>query len=155
MTRPVYQMCLQIGPNHSYGYVFPSETNDVTVSPVFTIPLAEGEDGNSITRERYELLGTLKREVERYTLRHDGEVFLLEHKNLNNPIRFAIYYPFDPLAQRSYLYIRSFPYNGLKKDAVQPYTHFVPIMPIDIHVMDEVCQSHGMVFVWKTDVFGG
>lgn len=154
MVRPVYQMCLGLGPDHAYGYIFPSETaKDLVSSPVFTIPLKAGDDGRGITKETYELAGTLNKKLETYTLQHDGEVFFIRHEELKKPIRFAFYYPFDPLAQLYYPYIRSFPYVGKKLDVIQPYTHFVPIMPVDIQLMDAACEKRGMVFVGKTDVF--
>ena len=153
MGRPVFHMCLEIHSKHTYGYVFPSEVDESYVSTVFTIPLEEGEGGEDIIKHTYELLGTLKGEEETYALQHVGELFVLSHPNLARPIRFSIYNPYDPLGQRTYPFIRSFPYVGQKKDVVEPYTHFVPVMPIDVQIMDEVCEKYGMVFVGKTDLF--
>jgi len=142
-----------MSPEYTYGYIFPSEVGESYVSTVFAIPLEAGESGEGITKQSYELPGILEGKEEVYTLQHVGEVFVLMHERLKQPIRFSIYYPFDPLGQRTYPYVRTFPYVGSKGDLVKPYTHFVPIMPIDVQIMDEACEKQGMIFVGKTDVF--
>jgi hypothetical protein len=152
-TRPVFQMCLALKEGIEYGYVFPSEVEDLQVSSVFTVPLKPGESWWDATKFPHRLPGMIAERLEDFLLHYVGEVFLLDAPQLPKPIRFAFYAPFDRFIHRGYPSIRAFPYIGNKQEVLGEFTHFVPLLSLDIYLMDEAYREKKMVFVGKTDVF--
>ena len=151
--RPVFQMSPDLAEDGLVcGYVFPSEVEG-TPSATLVIPMRPGESGADLTKHTYEMAGMVGDEPVFFEMRYEGEAFKISHGKLPRPVRFSFHYPFDPFAQRGNLHIRSFPYLGGKKDVIEPYTHFVPILPVDIQVMDTAYIDYKMVFAEKTDVF--
>lgn len=153
-VRQIFQMQLALNDLIHLGWVFSDETSWFQ-SPSFTLPWRPDEDFNSF---KYVLPGEFKGEYRDFELKFNGSIFLLEFQN--RIIRFAIHDPLGPLDFRGLPFLRSYPYVGKHKEVLEAYNlnyalySFLPLMPLDLLLMDELYLNSRLVLVGVTAKFG-
>lgn len=150
-SRPIFQMCYGWDiPAIHYGWIFAIESR-IYQSISYTIPwTTEG----SIKDFEYYLPGEIKGEYADFKVKCSGEVFLLEHGILKQPLRFTAYYPYEHLNLPGDPFIRTLPYVGEHKDLIKPYRLFLHLIPIDLFQMDRLYEEQSVAFVGLTPTFG-
>jgi RNA polymerase sigma-70 factor (ECF subfamily) len=152
--RPIFQMQLGLRDHIGLGWLFSDETNWFQ-TPSFTLPWKPQEDFSSF---KYVIPGEIGGEYNNFELRYVGSIFLLELEG--RTVRFAIHDPLGPLDFRGFPFLRSFPYIGKHKEVLKAYKlseatcSFIPLMPLDLMVLDELYLSSRLLLVGVTAMFG-
>jgi len=152
---PVFQMCLVADETGKNGWTFSTELPDDThASPTFTIPWRTDQN---FPDPQYIVPGLADRELKNWNLTwaKDRAIFLLDLGADIGQLHFALDYgsamehrirPAMPVSR---------PYLGKQSEVLGQYRdqHFVALLPLDIHLMDQACLYNKIVLVGRTPMF--
>ena len=150
----VFQMCLVADECGKLGWVFPSELPDGDyVSPSFTIPW-KTDQGQP--EPKYAMAGSRKGKAVAWLLEwnKDQRVFSIEC-GLERPVGFALDFAssLEPTVYQPPVVLRPYLGNRLEFLGDDGRAGFIPIMPLDLHLMDKAYLTERITFVGETPEF--
>lgn len=153
---PIFQMVFETQSDSSIGLVF-SEEADGFNQPVFVLPLRS--QNINWSDEDFYLPGEIEGQYKEFRLSYEKGFLLIKDEKLKNTIRFGI--GLDDMYLRKnfvdrYLFYRNLPfkYIGKNQSLVYPFEEFIPLLPLDLLIMDNEFRQQKACFVGLTPLFG-